>query len=314
MRKFGLFFRKNRGGTPGNEPAKHGGEGSFATVADGVSASAAGKNANEAKLSYQPSSWRMEIPARCDDGFIKLVILSVSHRTGSTLLQRLCNARKGTLIWGEHGGLLRHYAEIYRAAAFFSVHAGGERADYFQSGEDPNVWTANMTPDLPYAQEATVESARMFLNALYREHSDDHDLIGFKEVAYRGVEAELIRRCYPKASFLLIVRHPADMWNSTKRRWYASLETWMKKWNDNTRDFLELSRNDPLAHFLRYEDIVRREKKALAVIADVARITAEQIEGVLKNKVGSNPVGISDRERETICAHCRESMDALGYS
>jgi hypothetical protein len=272
------------------------------------------QNSEPEKIPYVPSSWPLKEMPCSNDHFIKLAILSVSHRTGSTLLQRLCNTRKGTLVWGEHGGLLLHYAKMYDDVAFFSIRAGYERTDYFNSGEDPtNLWIANMTPEVEYVRQATVESARMFLNTLYREYSESHDMIGFKEVAYGRMEVELIRRCYPEASIFFLVRNPADMWNSTKREWYDSIEKWTSKWNDNVRDFLELSKGDSHAYFLRYEDMVQRKKETMSIISDVAKITSEQIESVMNSKVGSSPIGINESERRTIEEHCREQMTAIGY-
>jgi len=69
------------------------------------------------ELDYSPLSWNLDEISTDADGLLQLVILSANHRAGSTLLQRICNARQGTLIWGEHGGVLRHYAEVFSGVA-----------------------------------------------------------------------------------------------------------------------------------------------------------------------------------------------------
>jgi hypothetical protein len=262
---------------------------------------------------FSPAAWPTQNDSASDDRFIKLVILSVVHRAGSTLLQRLCNARKGTLVWGEHGGVLQHYADIYAGAAYFSAAASHERDAYFSGQEDPNCWIANMTPDLEYVQQATVESARTFLNTLYGQYGETHDMIGFKEVRYVRGEIELLRKCYPEASILLLFRNPLNTWNSTPREWYPSFETWVSKWNRNAKCFLDFSKSDPHCHLLRYEDLIHREKSTMDMLSDVAKITPEHIAQVMSHKIGSAHWGISESERQTILEQSHEMMTALRY-
>ena len=41
------------------------------------------------------------------------IFLLGTHRSGTTLLQRIINSSEDTLIWGEHGGFLSQVAEAY---------------------------------------------------------------------------------------------------------------------------------------------------------------------------------------------------------
>ena len=72
-------------------------------------------------MMYSPSIWRLKTDSHVDARFLNLLVLSATPRAGSTLLQRICNARKGTLIWGEQAGLLKRFADIYMDAAQFST-------------------------------------------------------------------------------------------------------------------------------------------------------------------------------------------------
>ncbi|MEN6458307.1 MAG: sulfotransferase [Thermoguttaceae bacterium] len=265
-------------------------------------------------LTYAPLRWNLGESASAGDNFINLIILSANHRAGSTLLQRICNARKGTLVWGEHGGLLNHYAAIYMDAAYFSTAGSEEHERYFGGGEDPNLWIANMCPAVEYAQQAVVESARAFLRTFYGQYREHHDILGFKEVAYARPELELLRRCYPKAQILFLVRNPMNTWRSTPRSWYPSLDDWMTKWNASTRCFRDFAQEDANSHLIRYEDIVRKEPATLAVLAESAKVFDEHLSLVLGHKLGSHNAGISDAERERIADRCRESMELFGYS
>jgi hypothetical protein len=274
-------------------------------------------------IRFSPADWKFDVAnreigvpgsdPRSDDRFIKLIILSVVHRAGSTLLQRLCNSRKGTLVWGEHGGVLQHYADIYASAAYFSAAAAHERVTYFEHQEDPNHWIANMTPELEFVQRATVESARTFFNNLYAQYRETHDIIGFKEVRYVRGEIELLRKCYPEASILLLFRDPRKTWNSTPREWYPSFDAWVSKWNRNAKCFLDFAEHDSHCHLLRYENLIRQERATIDMLTDVAKITPEQISAVMSRKIGSAHWGITDAEREMIVDQCREPMARLGY-
>ncbi len=265
-------------------------------------------------LTYAPLSWRLKERARPDTRPIDLVILSPVHRSGSTLLQRICNARKGTLIWGEHGGLLAHFANIYASAAYFSVAGSRERVDYFRQGEHPNLWIADMCPEVDYVRSAVVESARAFLDSFYGQYREQHDTIGFKEVHYGREELDLIRACCPETEIVLLVRNPLDTWKSTPRSWYLSFDEWITRWKTNVQYFTTFAATDAHCHLLRYEDVVRQETKTMEILAEVANVSREQVSMVLADKIGSHHAGISEPERTTIIEHCRELMATLGYA
>jgi hypothetical protein len=264
------------------------------------------------ELAYSPTSWRLS-NATADAEFLDLLVLSPVHRTGSTLLQRICNSRKGTLIWGEHGGVLKLFASIFRNAALFSMAGEMERKEYFAQDENPNLWIANMCPELECVQQAVVNSARTLINTLYGRYRKDHDILGFKEVQYRRAELELLRRCYPRAHFLLLVRNPLDAWRSTPTDWYSSLEDWIATYNDGVLGYHAFARNDANCHILRYEDLVRQDGKVMAVIAEVAKVPREQAATVLAHKIGGHRSSLSDRDRDVILRDCRESMQMLDY-
>ena len=132
---------------------------------------------------------------------------------------------------------------------------------------------------------AVVRSVRTLLNTLYSQYRPSHDIIGFKEVRYGLAEVELLRKCYPAAKMLLLVRHPCNTWNSTPRDWYPHLDEWIALWNSNAQAFLFLDASDANCHLIRYEDLVKRDPAALQIISDTARLTNEQIAEVLACKL-----------------------------
>ncbi|MBN1393465.1 MAG: sulfotransferase [Pirellulales bacterium] len=262
---------------------------------------------------FSPLLWRFEEEPTADSRFLSLILLAANHRAGSTLLQRICNARKGTLIWGEHNAALRYFTSIYVEVSQFCVAAAEDRERFFAEGENPNLWTASMSPEAEYLQRAIVGSARTFLNALYSRHKEGHDVLGFKEVRYGYNELALLRRCYPEAENLLLVRNPIYTWRSTSSDWYPSLDVWINMWKRAVKSFLIFSVNDPRCHLLRYEDLINKDKKTLALISDTARVSLRRINAVLSNKIGGSCGEIEPADRGVIREQCRKEMELFGY-
>src|SRR5699024_5691787 len=158
------------------------------------------------------------------------------HRSGSTLLQRIFNARQKTLIWGENGGCLTDFYNMHQHALYYADHSKQERAKYFHGGEDPNHWIATMTPPEKRVTESLIHTVKAFHKQLYEKgFRDTHDLIGYKEVRYQEEELNLLRMCYPDCTIVLLIRHPLDVWKSVsqnaKFKRYQSVQKFTSLWN-----------------------------------------------------------------------------------
>ncbi|MGO4373462.1 hypothetical protein AB4Z21_22395 [Paenibacillus sp. MCAF20] len=70
---------------------------------------------------------------------MNVILSAATHRSGSTLVQRILNARPQTLIWGEHLGVLSQFHAIYRKVQTLSEKGKSSRQAYFQSGENPKL-------------------------------------------------------------------------------------------------------------------------------------------------------------------------------
>ncbi len=240
------------------------------------------------EIAYHPACWSLPEEQNSKAVSLDLLILSPVHRTGSTLLQRICNARKGTLIWGEHGGVLTQFASIYTNAAFFSLRGESERKEFFGQDENPNLWIANMCPELECVQQAIVDSARTLMSSLYGRYRKSHDILGFKEVHYGPAELELLRHCYPRAQLLLLSRNPLNAWRSTTKEWYRSLDDWIERYNNGVRGYCEFAKRDANCHLIRYVDLIERENRTMELLGDVAKVSREQISMVLTRKIGAS--------------------------
>lgn len=247
-----------------------------------------------------------------------LLISSATHRSGSTLIQRIFNARVKTLIWGENGGCLTDYCNIYNNALHYSETFKDVRNSYFNEGQNPNQWIACMTPRQEVLRKAVIQSIKTLNDQLYvDEHKDTFDMIGYKEVRYGNEELELFRECYPDCPIILLIRHPVSVWKSvsprSKKERYGSFEGFSHLWINRVEEYLELSAKDPDMHFIRYEDVIAKDPKTLNLIKTIGRLKDEQIEKVLVVKVSSSSKPIPRGVNNGIIKLCKNTMIKAGY-
>jgi hypothetical protein len=247
---------------------------------------------------------------------VELIICGIYVRSGSTLLQRICNARAETLIWGEHGTIVSHFLELRKHIMHFSDFGQSELTEYIGSGENPNTWIGSMTPSKEYVERAVVESLRACLETLYEQYREGHDIIGFKEVRYGKREIELLRCGYPRASFFLLVRNPLDIWRSVQGwdNWELPLADLAESWNSRAAAYVQLSQADPAMHLIKHEDVVSKKPDTVELLTKVAKLSEEDITGVLTHKLGSNPrLELSEADRQFVRSSCEKMMRRLGY-
>lgn len=269
------------------------------------------KMTNEAQLPVR----QVKSDPRTDELHIDIIISAVIQRTGSTLLQRICNARKENLIWGEHGGIVTNFCGIEDINKLFSVKSESERKQYFGSGENPNNMIANMTPEVTYVENAVIRSIRKYFTELYAQYRAGHDIIGFKEVRYGERELKLLRRCYPESKILLLIRNPIDIWKSFYKIWAKDIPvgTLVNIWKERTTFYIKFDRMDENSFLIKYEDLVQRHNPTLNLISAIARVSIDEIDQVLSNKLFSTKHEISREDEDFIRQHCGELMTQLGY-
>ncbi len=250
-----------------------------------------------------------------------LIISAVTQRTGSTMLQRIFNQRKKTLIWGEHSGVISYFYRAQEAIINFASRFQNQTEAYFNSGENTNQWIACMCPENKYANKAIVKSLKTFLDSYYEPYRETHDIIGFKEVTY-GRELLLLRKAYPKAKIMLLVRNPIDIWKSMPKQKLNKRESiegcinfidMLKQWNNNTSFYIEMNKEDSLVYLIKYEDIIRKDYETLEIISGIGKLTKGEINSVLKKKIGSTANYIDKGQIGIIKELCKENMEKLNY-
>lgn len=247
-----------------------------------------------------------------------LIISSATHRSGSTLLQRIFNARKKTLIWGENGGCLTPFSKMHENAIYYAHQSKPYRDAYFQGGEDPNNWIAFMTPQAAEVERAVIQSVKAFHHQMYEDqYRPEHDIIGYKEVRYGKAELDLLRKCYPDCTVMLLVRHPVDVWRSAsqnaKINRYGSVYQFANLWNRRVADYWQLAKDDPYMHFVKYEDIISRDQQTMRRIRQVGHLQQPQIKNSLANKISSSSRPITNQQQKVIQKQCHIVMQKVGY-
>lgn len=245
-----------------------------------------------------------------------LIISAVTHRSGSTLLQRIFNARKKTLIWGEHRGIITKFLKIYNDVYYCSEYSRPERKAYFENNEDPNKWIPNLTPETDYVDQGIIKSIKCFLSTLYSQYKETHDTIGFKEVRYSGHELQLLRKCYPEAIFILLIRNPLDTWKSIPPDWheYNPIKKFTSTWNQHTEHYLALNQNNDKTFLIRFEDIIEKQTSTLTLISKIAHLPLEKINYILSFKIGSTINKQTSRQHKNfIKDKCKKMMELIDY-
>jgi hypothetical protein len=247
---------------------------------------------------------------------LDLVISAATHRTGSTLLQRIFNARDKTLVWGENGKCLTDFCKIYKNTKRFARFR--HRNNYFKNNEDPNQWIACMTPPQNEVKIAMIEAVRTFYDELYtKNYRDKYDFIGYKEVGHGNKELLLLRECYPDCTVILLVRNPVEVWESLspagRKELYGSLGHFTKVWNQRAKVYCEMSQSDANMHLMRYEDIIARQTETLNLIKKIGHIEDQVINKVLDKIINSSSSLLPLQTKEFILERCKGYMETLDY-
>jgi len=227
-----------------------------------------------------------------------IFLLSAGWRSGSTLLQRLIMSDPSVLIWGEpydECGLVQALAGSMRA-----FRPGWPPRAYFHDGTPPQQltgeWIANLFPSLAdwrQGQRALFDT--MFGAPARRAGSARW---GIKEVRLTAEHCVYLRWLYPRAKFLLLVRHPLEAYRSYSRYGRSWYDTFPERpvftpaafgahWRLLTEGFLRDAKALG-ALLVRYEDLVSGAV-SLDELDRHLDITVDR--AVMSRKVGSSERG-----------------------
>ncbi|MEX0670595.1 MAG: sulfotransferase, partial [Pirellulales bacterium] len=223
-----------------------------------------------------PVEWcltRMPPLAATDSG--RPLFLLGTGRCGSTFWQTLLCRTADIWIWGEHGGMLRPFANsrrLLRDCEAFGMHAGRP-----VTTADIDQPTAESSPGLAWANgfdaAAFDDHLRGFIAGLMQPGlPPGKTRWGFKEIQYgdRDKMPELLLELFPGGTVVHTLRHPRSTFESAIRAWYptaleraaadpadarAAYMEQSRRWLGITQRLLDLAESTGRVVSVRIEDV-----------------------------------------------------------
>ena len=259
------------------------------------------------------------------------IFLLGTGRCGSTLLQKILNSVDNAMIYGEHGGFLKHVAAAY----FLNLEdkmiekyimsqnvAGEEPISVFETLKNPQLWSAWTNW---YNQETVRNNFRDFIESFFNPISLEQKVHwGFKEIRY-GLDdrvPEMLADLYPDGRFVFIVRHPLDVIASKiSARASDGIEADAHTWVAQNTYFLHFSReNSESSRIVHYEELISNDSQQLSQLFDWLgfSLSDEQRDIIETTKPSykgrPRPAKLTDDEVNNISKITQEIRKELGYS
>lgn len=210
-----------------------------------------------------------EPPEPSDDEPVFLA--SVGWRSGSTLMQRVLMTDPRIMVWGEPLSHLLYLNRLTEMLYGFTP-IWPERNHWISHlGEIDRTreWMAMVAPDAGHLKGAYRAFVDRWLGEPARQRGFSR--WGVKHVRWSGEEAIALRWLYPKAKFILMVRHPFSAYKSMKDigfipgemgfmldwpdRWVVDLDAYARYWDHLARSWGAVS-DYVGATLVRYEDLI----------------------------------------------------------
>jgi hypothetical protein len=136
------------------------------------------------------------------------LFLLTTHRSGGTLLARIYNVHPNIVVWGEHAGLLNHFAaiaDIMRLHGGMSTPVADRKIDQFLQNKSIN---AAFSPWInPVDPPAFAHWCRTFIVNSFSTGLRPGQRWGVKEIRYHTVETVgFILSLFPDARFVILRR------------------------------------------------------------------------------------------------------------
>lgn len=206
--------------------------------------------------------------AELPPGRAPVFLFSPTWRSGSTLVQRLVMSTGEIWMWGEvytqaeplqqMMGMFRPFREDFPDPGLF---AEPERA----AGDLTGDWIARLSPRTRHLMEAHRSYWDRFCAQPARERG--YPRWGLKAVNLPVDYPVYLKRLYPDARLVFLVRNPYRAWLSYRRwaDWYASfpddpvftVQRFARMWSEHAGQFLRYAAGAEDALLIRFEDLVR---------------------------------------------------------
>lgn len=219
------------------------------------------------------------------------MILGVTQRTGSTLIQRLVTSAPEAFIWGEHAGVLNEVLSGKEKLFKWSDSMGrGGRREFAQYGTSGFI--ANLTPD----NELIKASFRKLILDLFANDPSGRPVRrwGVKEVRYGNQFCQQFSTLFPQAKYLIVARDLAAIAMSLVTWEYADGIEWKREWTmDALNSWIinseQLTSNSGSTLIVRYEDIVRWPSRIIDQIESFLDLKPLSIDRTIMQKTVHGP-------------------------
>ena len=228
-------------------------------------------------------------------------------RSGTTLVQRLLNACRDTLILGEHAGLLAGWAAAWERAR--QLQAGGKLGQGLARGD------RGLYRWLPWLNPWTEEELRAIFRRFVEDLFCHAPNWGFKEVRYGGYDGgrtvPALVDLFPEARWVVVVRDPLATLTSVIARFHAGDErhvvprsrAWARTYRHLRRELADR------ALVVRYEEL-----DVAAITALVGQSPGEVHRRVLSARGGAAPAGSpSPAARRAVWEEVKAEAIEWGY-
>jgi len=253
-----------------------------------------------------------------------IFIFAASWRTGSTLLQRVLNASENVFVYGEPG-FISNARMLFERNEDYLQKVSWNREN--NKTDKQGQWIPIFNPPV----ENLYKAFQCYFTSLYNLSSigiEENKKWGFKEVRDNAYEdSKFLKKIFPKAKFLFLIRNPFDMYISLKGQ-DAIFNNFkddkplypVEVWNRNVSFFLDHTKiNEVGGLVIKYEDLVdnKTSQETLDNIVEYLDIEYnEKMLSELSMKAGQTTVKnpLTKDEVEKIFEIIKENNKELNYT